>query len=104
MDEEEITKTFTDWYIALSTGEYASAPLQRRINILAALEQGILEQGFTTPLYYRVSASLNGRKTQNATQTYVQNIGFGGMRYIKFVYDDEEWAAYVAESNNSFNY
>ena len=104
VDEEEITKTFTDWYIALSAGEYASAPLQTRINILAALEQGILEQGFTTPLYYRVSASLNGRKTQNATQTYVQNIGFGGMRYIKFVYDDEEWAAYVAESNNSFNY
>ncbi|MBO7246634.1 MAG: hypothetical protein J6V56_07720 [Clostridia bacterium] len=102
--EEEITKTFTQWYIALSAGEYASADLQTRINILAALEQGILEQYFTTPLYYRVSASLNGRKTENATQTYVQNIGFGGMRYMKFVYNDEEWAAYVAESNNSFNY
>lgn len=104
VNEEEITKTFTDWYIALSAGEYASAPLQTRINILAALERGILEQCFTTPLYYRISASLNGRKTQNATQTYVQNIGFGGMRYMKFVYNDEEWSVYVSESDNNFNY
>ncbi|MBR4852760.1 MAG: hypothetical protein IKV01_04060, partial [Clostridia bacterium] len=81
-----------------------SADLQTRINILAALERGILEQYFATPLYYRVSASLNGRKTQNATQTYVQNIGFGGMRYMKFVYNDEEWSVYVSESDNNFNY
>lgn len=104
INDEEITKTFTEWYVSLSAGEYASADLQTRLTVLAGIENGILSQYYTTPLYYRVSASLRGRKVENATENYVQNIGFGGMRYMKFAYSDEEWAAYVAESNNSFNY
>ena len=102
--EEDITKTYTQWYNSLSAGEYASADRDTRVYILAAIEKGILEQYFATPLYYRNTASLQGRKVVGATETYVQNIGFGGLRYMKFNYSDEEWSVYVTESNHSFNY
>lgn len=104
INDEEITKTFTEWYVSLSAGEYASADPQTRLTILAGIENGILSRYFTTPLYYRVSASLRGRKVENATESYVQNIGFGGMRYMKFAYSDEEWSVYVSESDYNFNY
>ncbi len=104
INEEEITKTYTEWYKALSAGEYASADKDTRLFVLAGIEKGILEQYFATPLYYRTTASLQGRKITGATETYVQNIGFGGIRYMVFNYNDEEWSAYVTESNNSFNY
>ena len=104
VEEEDITKTYTQWYNSLSAGEYASADRDTRVYILAAIEKGILEQYFATPLYYRNTASLQGRKVMGATETYVQNIGFGGLRYMKFNYSDEEWSVYVTESNHSFNY
>lgn len=104
LNGEETTKTFTEWYVSLSAGEYASADKDTRLTVLAGIEKGILEQYFTTPLYYRTAASLQGRKITNATETYVQNVGFGGIRYMVFNYNDEEWAAYVSESNHSFNY
>lgn len=104
LNGEEIAKTYTEWYESLSAGEYASADKDTRLTILAGIEKGILSQYFTTPLYYRTTASLQGRKITNATETYVQNIGFGGIRYMKFNYSDEEWAVYVTESNHSFDY
>ena len=104
VNEEEITKSYSLWYADLNSGEYANADQKTRLTILAAMEAGILDMCYTTPLYYRTTASLTGRKTVNATESYIQNIGFGGIRYMKFTYNDEQWAAYVAESNNSFDY
>lgn len=102
--EETVTKSYTDWYNALSAGEYSAADEDIRIYILSCLEKGILENYYTTPLYYRTSASLRGRKVIYATDEYVQNLAFGGIRYMTYVYDDAKWNVYIEESNYSFNY
>ena len=104
LGEETVTKSFTDWYYDLSAGEYSASDKDTRIYILACLEKGILENYYTTPLYYRTSASLRGRKVIYATEEYVQNLAFGGIRYMTYAYDDAKWNVYTEESNYSFNY
>ena len=101
---EEITKTYNEWYIALCDDEYAAADYSTRLQILAGIEGGILEQCYTTPIYYRTSASLESRKVVNATEEYVQIVAFGGIRFMTYNYDDEAWAAYCAENNNQLTY
>lgn len=102
--EEEITASYTEWYKALSHGEYASAEQSVRLMIMAELEKGILSQYFAVPLCYTTSGSLVSKKVLYGAEEYVLNLDFGGIRYMTFVYSDEEWARYIAESNGSFNY
>ncbi len=102
--EETATASFTEWFYKLSAGEYSTADKDLRTYILACLEKGILENYYTTPLYYRTSASLRGRKVVYAAEEYVQNLGFGGIRYMTYAYDDAKWNVYMEESNYSFNY
>lgn len=101
---ESITKTFYDWYDALRNGEYAVVDTDTRITILAAMEQFILDQNCTTPLYYRTSAQLWSRKVILGTENYVQVVEFGGVRHMRYAYDDAAWAAYCSENNNQLVY
>lgn len=104
VDGQEITKSFYDWYIAVTTGEYARAESDIKLQILAGFEEGFLETYVCTPIYYRTAASLMSRKVVNATEEYVQLVGFGGIAEMTYNYTDAEWAAYVAENNNSLTY
>lgn len=101
---ESITKSFYDWYDALCNGEYAVADVNTRVTILAAMEQLILDENCTTPLYYRTSASLSSRKVIQGTDTYVQIVGFGGIRAMTYAFDDAAWDAYCTENNNQLTY
>jgi hypothetical protein len=104
IDGKKITKTFTQWFEALVNGEYVSAPVETRLQVLAGIEHALLEECYTTPLYYRTSASLDSQKVNNATDEYIQLVGFGGIRYLTYNYTDEEWEAYCAENNNQLVY
>jgi len=104
LNGESITKSFYDWYDALCNGEYAVADVPTRITILAAMEGFLLEECRTTPLYYRTEASLFSRKVINATDTYVQLLGFGDIRHMTYAYDDAAWEAYCNENNNQLTY
>lgn len=101
---EAITKTFYDWYIALCNGEYAVADIDVRTTILAAMEEFILEENCTTPLYYRTSAELWSRKTLLGTDNFVQIVEYGGIRHLNYAYDDASWEAYCTENNNQLVY
>ena len=104
VDGQEITKSYYDWYIAVTTGEYARAESDTKLQILAGFEEGFLKTYVCTPIYYRTAASLMSRKVVNATDEYVQLVGFGGIAEMTYNYTDAEWAAYVAENNNSLTY
>lgn len=104
LNGESITKTFYDWYDALCNGEYAVADIDTRVTILAAMEQFVLDQNCTTPLYYRTSALLYSRKLILGTDTFVQVVEFGGVRSMTYAYDDAAWEAYCAENNNQLTY
>ncbi len=75
----------------------------RKLNVLAGLEAGIINRFEAIPLVARGTSSLNGFKTENATDTYVSLIGYGGIRFLEFNYTDSEWAAFCKKNNNKLD-
>ena len=62
-----------------------------RLGIIAALEKEILGVYYTVPLQYRFSAGLLSYKVEYASRTYNTFMGYGGIRYMTYNYDDAEW-------------
>ena len=52
-----------------------------------------MRQYVVTPLYYRNSARLISQKGDYPTQTYVDPVEFGGLRFYTYFYDDAAWQA-----------
>lgn len=65
---------------------------ETRSQLFAKLEYAFLGFFTTTPLYYRNSASLVSQKGDYAVQNYVDLVGFGGLSFYTYNYDDAEWA------------
>ena len=63
------------------------------------LEYAYLSFYVTTPIYYRSVASLVSQKGDYAVTNYIDLIGFGGLAFYTYDYDDDAWAAYVAGGN-----
>ncbi len=98
------TRTFEEWSNTINgDGEYTKDPIER-LQVFSQLETGILNTYQCIPLGTYVAASLQSYKVQNAMEDYHIMYGFGGFRYLKFNYNDEEWAAFVKENNNQLNY
>ncbi len=70
--------------------------------IFAAAEKCYLSYYTAIPVYYRNSASLDSFKINSAVSEYVALVGFGGIRFTTYNYDDTAWAEYVA--NNALDY
>lgn len=104
LNGEALTKSFYDWYDALVNKEYAVADTNIRNTILAAMEKCILEQAYCTPVFYYNTASLNSKRCVLGSNIYVQLLGYGGIRYLTYTYDDVEWAKYCDENNNQLTY
>ena len=83
-------------------GAFADYAYSTRCEVLAACEQCFMNWFPTTSLYYRNSASLVGQKINWGVDTYLPVIGFGGLEFYTFNYDDAEWAEYTA--NNTLVY
>lgn len=75
----------------------------RKLNVLAGLEAGIINRYEAIPLVARGTSSLNGFKTENATDNYVSLVGYGGIRFLKFNYTDSEWAKFCSQYNNDLS-
>lgn len=101
---KEETRSYYEWYQAIAVGDYKMADNDTKLQILAGFESAYLQLYVCTPMYYRTSASLQSRKVTNATDEYVQIVGFGGIPEMTYNYTDEEWAAYLAENNNQLTY
>ena len=62
-----------------------------KLNILAGLEAGILNRFEAVPLLARGTSSLTSFKVENGSPYYISLVGYGGVRFLKFLYDDVEW-------------
>ena len=112
-------RSFDKWYNDLNTGsEFSEAKFgddiqegdadyeeylkihNKKLTALAGLEAGILNRFEAVPLVARGTSSLLGFKVENATDTYVSLIGYGGIRFLKFNYTNSEWSAYCSSHNN----
>ena len=74
-----------------------------RLNILAGLEAGIISRFEAIPLYARNSADILSFKCDNITSTYINLIGYGGIRFMRFNYNDAEWANALASGTITYD-
>ena len=78
--------------------------MEDQLTALGAVETAILKAYYSIPVYSRYSASLMGYKTDYITYEYNTFMGYGGIRYMSYNFDDTEWAAFVAEKGGELNY
>lgn len=111
-DGGDITDTMSlmDWYNCLNglDGKYdwsdVALPNAKRLQLIAALEEQILQAYYTVPLYYNFTASLISFKLDYVTYDYNTFMSYGGLRYATYNYDDDEWAEVVKQQNGELNY
>lgn len=82
----------------------SSAPYEVRVAILAGVESAVLEQYTMLPLLDDSSAQLKGHKINFGTEEYVFGMGFGGIQYYTYNYDDAGWAEYVKDQGGTLDY
>ncbi len=102
---EDITMNVKDWYEALCNGEYATADMDIRNQILASMEKGILERYGQVVLCYDMSAGMYSQRIVMDPKEYVNVLaGRGGIARMTYTMTDAEWDEYCASQNNNLDY
>ena len=109
---EDITDTLSlvDWYNCLNSAsakyDFTSnaLPESLRCQLIAALEKAVLTKYYSVPLYNSFGAALMSYKVDYITYEYNTFMGYGGIKYMTYNYDDAAWAAAVAEQGGQLNY
>lgn len=91
---KEVTITSTDGELTLSS--FGSYDAETRSNIFAMLENAYLAFYATTPMYYRNVVSVYSQNLNYPVDAYVDLVGFGGIQFITYDYDDAGWDAVKA--------
>ena len=98
-----VTKTYSEWWAAISTGEYSDAykfpklekdsttPHNSQVYLLSQLETAYLKQLEIIPMYALGSASLLSYKVNYYSEEYISVVGRGGVQYLTYNYTDAEW-------------
>ncbi len=107
----DITETMSliDWYDCLNgAGKYdwsaTAIDQDLRLQLIAALEQEVLKVYYTVPLANSFGAALISYKIDYVTYEYNTFMGYGGLKYMTFNYDDVAWRAEVAAQGGELNY
>ena len=87
---EDCTETY-QWWSKCISGEYASADDSVKLQIIAQLEKGVLEQYNCIPLAASALCEVTSDKVDYYTHDYSMGYGFGGLELIRFNYTDDEW-------------
>ena len=104
---EEITTTMKNWSDALNgmtitVGETEynfgadQADVDTRLDILAAIETVVLGTYNYLPMLQDASAALLSQQVFYVVEEYNPIMGRGGITYMKYNYDEAEWADFVA--------
>lgn len=102
---EDITMSFYDWYLELNNGAYAIADLDVRNEILAGIEKGLLLNYHVIPVTSNTTPYLASQRTIYGSDEFINSIvGRGGIQFMTFTMDDQEWADYCKEQGNSLSY
>ena len=112
------TKSFFEWYDMMTEqlneaqygDEISTSPddpnyeawlnvHNQKLTILAGLEAGIVNRWEAIPIVARGTSSLTSFKVENATNVYVSLVGYGGIRFMTFNYDNAGWNEFRASNN-----
>ena len=77
---------------------------QDRLTILAAIETQILGTYNYLPMLQEGSMALLSQQVYYVVEEYNPILGRGGIQYLRYNYDDADWAAYVAENGGELTY
>ena len=107
----EETMSLLDWYDCLNGASGAKYNWSRtaideelRLQLIAALEEQVLSVYYTVPLANSFSASMLSYKIDYVTYEYNTFMGYGGLKYMTYNFDDDAWAAKVAAEGGKLNY
>ena len=112
-DGGDITETMTllEWYDCLNGASGAkynwsesALPNAQRLQLIAALEEQVLGVYYTVPMYNNFSASLLSYKVDYITYEYNTFMGYGGVKYMTYNFDDTAWAKEVEKAGGELNY
>ncbi len=80
-----------------------SALHEKKLTILAGTEAGIVNRYEAIPIVARGSSSLTGFKVENATKNYINLVGYGGIRFLRFNYNNADWKSFVSENGGNLS-
>lgn len=103
------TYNLAQWRLILQGKEgcpvnFKTFPMEDQLAALSAVETAILQQYYSIPVYSRYSASLMGYKTDYVSYEYNTFMGYGGIRYMKYNYDDTAWSEFVTANGGTLDY
>ena len=78
--------------------------IEVRLDILAAIEGKVLESYNYLPMLQDGSMALLSQQVYYVRDEYNPIMGRGGIAYMKYNYNDAEWAKYVADNNGELKY
>lgn len=91
------TMTYTEWMNALMSGKYSAARADNntRVTVLAGIEEGLIRTWNFVSIYARRSVTMDSFKIKQGCDEYVELVGYGGIRFLTYNYDDAEWTSRV---------
>ncbi|MBR2644610.1 MAG: hypothetical protein IKD54_04900 [Clostridia bacterium] len=103
---EDRTDTIQNWAKAIQpAGEFGGDEFaDMRLYILSYIETAVLGSYQCIPFGCECECTLFSKKIQYATEDYNIMYGYGGIRLMKFNYNDKEWAEFVASQNGTIDY
>ncbi len=115
LDGKELTMSVRDWALCLNgtmkqvdgvdyNFGYGQTSVENRLAILAAIERHMLTAYNCVPIMQDGGGALLSQQMFYVVEEYVPMMKRGGIQYIKYNYDDAEWATFVAEQGGSLKY
>ncbi len=101
--------SLVDWFNCVNGLEGAKYdlslyPTESKLTVVAALEGAVLKSYTSIPIGSMTGASLLTHRCEYITTEYNTFMGFGGVAYMTYKYDDNEWKDYVASQGGSLDY
>jgi hypothetical protein len=117
IDGEEITLSLREWSQALNGNtveftegcmiysyNFKDADADVKLKILAAIEREIMMTYTYIPMLQDGSCALLSKQVEYASGSYNPGVGRGGLAYVRYNYNDSEWAEYVRSFEGNIPY
>ena len=115
IDGTELTMSVRDWALCLNgtmktvndvayNFGYGQTSVENRLTILAAIERHMLTAYNCVPIMQDGGGSLLSQQMFYVVDEYNPMMSRGGIQYLKYNYDDAEWAEFVAEQGGILQY
>ena len=99
---EDKTDTFQNWSKLINYDN--TVDMETKLNVLAAIEKGLMEAYQCIPWGCDVVCSLYSQKVTMGTTEYDIMYSYGGVRHMTYNFTDAEWTEYVASEGGTLNY